>query len=303
MRRNPIICRTIKRDGNKSTFTLNGKQSNRSQVLKFAQSFSIQIDNLCQFLPQDKVSEFAALTPVELLHSTQRAAAGPEMLEWHENLKALGSEQKKLQTDNSGDKDLLANLQNRQDAQRNDVEKVREKAQVKRKIEILESFRPIAAYREHTQQFRLVREEKDRLEQELKELKAALEPSMQSVNAKAEYFSQIETVSKYKRRQLDRADSAAKDIAGKIDQHERSIKDLSAQVEAEKKSGQSSRQESNKISQNLNRLRRQLEEEPAEFDVDYYNEKIVSAAMVMRVVLTCTAGEAPRVERGRGQGR
>lgn len=277
MRQNPVICRTIKRDGNKSTFTLNGKQSSRSQVLKFAQSFSIQIDNLCQFLPQDKVSEFAALTPVELLHSTQRASAGPKMLEWHENLKELRSEQKKLQTDNTGDRDLLANLQNRQEAQRNEVEKVREKTQVKRKIEILESFRPIAAYREHSHQYRQVKDDKERLEQELEDLKATLEPSMQSVNAKEEYCSQIDAVAKYKRRQLDRADTAAKDIDAKIDQHERSIKDLGAQVEAEKKSGQSSRQESNKISQSLNRLRRQLEEEPAELDVDYYNDKIVSA--------------------------
>lgn len=92
------------------------------------------------------MSEFAALTPVELLHSTQRAAAGPEMIEWHESLKKLRAEQKKLQLDNQSDKDLLANLENRQEMQRVDVERMRQRAQIKRKIEMLEHLRPVIQY-------------------------------------------------------------------------------------------------------------------------------------------------------------
>lgn len=275
-RRNPIICRTIKREGNKSSYTLNGKTVSRSHVLKLAQSFSIQIDNLCQFLPQDKVSEFAALTPIELLHSTQRAAAGPEMIEWHENLKDLRNEQRKLQTDNKNDRDLLANLQNRQEMQRADVERMRQRAQVKRKIEILEGVRPITKYKEYRRHFNEAKENKNALEQELQQLKADLEPALRAVNSKQEYCSQIDEVLRHKKREVSRSDSAASEVATKIEQYESTMKDLDAQIEAERKSGYKHRQEMHKIENSLERLRRQLEEAPAEFDIDSYNEQIVS---------------------------
>ncbi|KAK3700113.1 Structural maintenance of chromosomes protein 5 [Vermiconidia calcicola] len=86
---NPVITtKTDKGDtGNASEYLINGKKANKKRVQELAQSFSIQVDNLCQFLPQDKVVEFAALSPVELLSSTQRAAAPQQMSDWYEQLK------------------------------------------------------------------------------------------------------------------------------------------------------------------------------------------------------------------------
>ena len=195
--RNPVVSRTIKRDGNKSTFTINGKAASRSQVLKLAQSFSIQIDNLCQFLPQDKVSEFAALSPVELLHSTQRAVAGPEMIEWHENLKKLRVEQKRLQGEQKGDRDLLANLENRQELVRADVERMRQRAQIKRRIDMLEFSRPISRFRDNRHAYQEVKERKDEAKAELEVLKKQLEPALRAVNAKQQYYLQINDVVAY----------------------------------------------------------------------------------------------------------
>lgn len=274
-RRNQVICRTIKREGSRSLYTLNGKQTSRSQVLKLAQSFSIQIDNLCQFLPQDKVSEFAALTPIELLNSTQRAAAGPEMIEWHENLKVLRDEQKKLQRENKSDRDMLANLRSRQEMQRPDVERMRQRAQVKRKIEILEGIRPITRYKEHVAYFNEVKQNKNNLEQDLQQLKEDLEPALRAVNSKQRYCSQIDEVIKYKEREVSRAESSVSQIVARIEGYENSTKDLEAQITAEKMNGQKLRLEGNKIHQSIERLKRQLDEEPAEFDIDFYNEKIV----------------------------
>ena len=36
-------------------------------------SLNIQVGNLCQFLPQEKVSEFARMNPQELLENTEKA--------------------------------------------------------------------------------------------------------------------------------------------------------------------------------------------------------------------------------------
>ena len=271
-----MVCRKIKREGNKSTFTLNGKPSSRSQILKLAQTFSIQVDNLCQFLPQDKVSEFAALSPVELLHSTQRAAAGSYMIDWHDNLKKLRAEQKKLLSDIKGDKDLLANLENRQELQRADVERMKQREEIKRRIELLEFARPVSKYRDYHQVFKAAKKRKDDLDLELRELKAEMEPALRAVNAKQDYCLRLDQFVKFKRHQVNDVEEKATKLGKALEQYEDKLKDLDGQIEAEKKSGTASRQEESKVRQAINRIKREMEQKPTDFDVIPFNQKIVS---------------------------
>jgi hypothetical protein len=49
------------------------------------------------FLPQDKVSEFAQMTPQQLLRETQRAAGDVNLTTWHDTLITAGKELKGLQ--------------------------------------------------------------------------------------------------------------------------------------------------------------------------------------------------------------
>ncbi|QGA19542.1 hypothetical protein EYB26_007231 [Talaromyces marneffei] len=271
---NPVIRRVIKFEGNKSTFFIDGKEATRKQVMKLNQKFSIQIDNLCQFLPQDKVSEFAALTPIELLNSTQRAAAGPQMIEWHDDLKRLRAEQKKLLADNKGDRDVLANLKSRQESQRADVERVRERAQIKRRIEILEYARPMAAYKDQVPKWKAIRDRKHQLETEFKELKAEVAPMLVAVNGKQEYFGRTDDLVKFKRREVAAAERAAKEIAARLDGHDETMKNLTRQIDSEKKEGSTYKQQLSTVQQSINRITRQMEDKPEEFDIDAYNEKI-----------------------------
>ncbi|KAI9369411.1 P-loop containing nucleoside triphosphate hydrolase protein [Aspergillus egyptiacus] len=296
--RNPVITRTIKRDGNKSAFTVNGKPANKNQVLKLAHSFSIQIDNLCQFLPQDKVAEFAALTPIELLHSTQRAAAGTEMVELHENLKTLRAEQKRLQADNQSDKDLLANLADRQEMQRADVERMRQRAHIKRRIEVLELCRPIVLYKALHRRFDELKKERENCQRELEALERELEPAMKSVKEKQAYCMKVDAVVKHKQRAVDAADNAATALVRKIEGYEQKIKDMEAEIEAEKKSAARYRQDSIKIDQAINKLQRELSEEPPEFDADWYNERIRQKRRELRDIAE-RAGEIKNVRRPR----
>ena len=48
--KNNIVIRcTIKRDGNKTVFSVNGKPQGKKAVIELCMSLSSQIDNLCQF--------------------------------------------------------------------------------------------------------------------------------------------------------------------------------------------------------------------------------------------------------------
>lgn len=49
------------------------------------------------FLPQDKVSEFAQMTPQQLLRETQRAAGDSNLTKWHDTLITSGKELKAVQ--------------------------------------------------------------------------------------------------------------------------------------------------------------------------------------------------------------
>jgi len=43
------------------------------QVEQLVADLGIQVGNLCQFLPQEKVTDFARMTPQELLENTEKA--------------------------------------------------------------------------------------------------------------------------------------------------------------------------------------------------------------------------------------
>lgn len=57
---------------------------------------NIQVDNLCQFLPQDKVCNFAALSFQDLLKETEKAVGSEAMLQLHNQLIDLRKQEKEL---------------------------------------------------------------------------------------------------------------------------------------------------------------------------------------------------------------
>jgi len=50
------------------------------QVEQLVANLGIQVGNLCQFLPQEKVTDFARMTPQELLENTEKAVRIPDLI-------------------------------------------------------------------------------------------------------------------------------------------------------------------------------------------------------------------------------
>lgn len=84
------VKRRLVRDkrGGGAEYWLNDKQCSEHAVRQYVQGMNIQLDNLCQFLSQERVEKFAALKPVMLLHETIRAIDG-KLLNLLEQLKSL----------------------------------------------------------------------------------------------------------------------------------------------------------------------------------------------------------------------
>nr|CAH7727097.1 unnamed protein product [Callosobruchus chinensis] len=70
----------------RSAWKLDNRSVKLEDVLNFIKEYNIQVDNLCQFLPQDKVQDFAKLNKQELLKETQKALCRFDLLEKQEQL-------------------------------------------------------------------------------------------------------------------------------------------------------------------------------------------------------------------------
>jgi structural maintenance of chromosomes protein 5 len=236
---------------------------------------NIQIDNLCQFLPQDKVVEFAAMTPIELLQSTQRAAAGPEMLQFHEDLKKLRAHQKELLSSSKGDREVLANLEGRQEMQRGDVERLKQRDEIKRKVAWMEKCRPIPKYQEAKARVRAAKERKNVLTAELRTLTAEVAPALRRVNEKQNYEGQVRKALQHGKELFDKADRNAENIMKKTADFEQKLKDSEGMVEAEKRSVQTKKEDKKRVQGTIARIRKQMEKEPEPFDPKAANDRMV----------------------------
>ncbi|KAL8949981.1 MAG: hypothetical protein Q9222_003959, partial [Ikaeria aurantiellina] len=273
-RRNPVIRCNIKRENNKSVFSIDGKPSNKKAVIELCRSFTIQIDNLCQFLPQDKVVEFAAMTPIELLRSTQRAVAPQEMLDMHEELKEHRQKQKSIQAKVQGDQDALDNLENRQRMQADDVQRMRDREVIKERVRLLELSRPFAMYKQEHRKHNEAKIRKRDAALELEQMERDVEPALRAMNEKQAYAQQVEAG----RNERSTMVQDAEKTVGNIDRRLKGLSDrkaeLDAEVEAEKNAGKESRKEIARLEQNIVRLKRQIEEQPPDLDISGYNERI-----------------------------
>ncbi|ODV63523.1 DNA repair ATPase SMC5 [Ascoidea rubescens DSM 1968] len=70
----------------KSQWYLDDAQVNETTIRKKISSLNIQLNNLCSFLPQDKIVEFAKLKPEELLLETERCLNNGSLEVIHKNL-------------------------------------------------------------------------------------------------------------------------------------------------------------------------------------------------------------------------
>jgi len=69
---NFLIKRIIYKD-NRNDWFLNERQIKLKDIEELVAELNIQVANLCQFLPQEKVSEFARMNAQELLENTEKA--------------------------------------------------------------------------------------------------------------------------------------------------------------------------------------------------------------------------------------
>lgn len=105
-----------------SKWTVNQRPVNEKSVRALVKSLNIQLDNLCHFLPQERVAEFAGLSPEKLLLEIERTLGNGHLREEHEKLIQKDNEVTQL-------KDRISSLEGRLETISREKEEIEQEAQ------------------------------------------------------------------------------------------------------------------------------------------------------------------------------
>ncbi|KAK5175055.1 Structural maintenance of chromosomes protein 5 [Saxophila tyrrhenica] len=270
---NPVITTRITKDGNKAEFAIDQKKSNKKGVQQLARSFSIQVDNLCQFLPQDRVVEFAGLSPEALLVHTQRAAAPEHMSEWHDSLKDMRKEQRSQQQEQQKLLESLKQDEGRQRLQEADVIRMRERSELQQRQATLEKLRPFPKYAAAVARHLEAKNRKKEAERELRRLEARLQPNLHAVQAKEAYHERVGKVVSLRQRLAQRQEGTVSDNRKKIVEISEKIDDCTNEIQTEKQNNKAVHEKANRLKREISALQRHMENPPEPFDPAEMNER------------------------------
>ncbi|CAO2651146.1 Nn.00g094430.m01.CDS01 [Neocucurbitaria sp. VM-36] len=273
MGRNPVVQRIIRKEDNKSQFLLNGKRVAQNAVTTMARAFSIQIDNLCQFLPQDRVVEFAKMTDVDRLRETQRAAAPPHMVEWHDQLKVLRTEEKGLETKQQNERNHLERLEKQQNATRADVERWHQREGLLQKSKCLKKVKPIIEIRLRKSDLNQAKEDLRTARRELEQINADVEPVRLAQAEMETYRDRIEQVVKLRKNRVEMIKTQADKLVTKIQKDKQAVLDFADEVKGEVNSKKGREQDLVRINGAITGLERQRQEQPVEYDAETYEQR------------------------------
>lgn len=278
--KNFVIKVQIRREQNNQKWWLNGKESNHKTVQMLMRKFKIQVDNLCQFLPQDRVVEFAACTPVDLLRETLRAAAPEEMLAWQKQLQDLDKDKKELEQSTHADEETLRNLENRQQGLQTDVDRLQEREEIIEQVNNLKSALVFAKYKEARTRFKDAKEQKKLAERSLGRLERDAGPSLEAVNAKQLYAQRIDEAISGRRAALKNAEDVTKKLARDASTASEKLKEFENRIEAERKGFDAKRKELAQSKSKITSLQAELRSRPEEFNPSDFNQKIVRVSSI-----------------------
>ncbi|KAK2600911.1 hypothetical protein N8I77_010409 [Diaporthe amygdali] len=273
-RANYVIRLIINREDNTRKFTLNGRDATHKQIQHVTRQLRIQIDNLCQFLPQDKVAEFAGLNSVELLTRTLQAAAPEVIIEQQNSLKQLFDEQKAISRQLETDAETLRGWETRQQGLQADVERLREREQIQARVADLSEARLVLDYDEKRKLFSECRDNKRKAQDRQRRLEERCAPSLQDVNLKQEYQKRVHGAFEARQRRGKEVEQDLLKIVSNIEKIDEGIETLANKKSAERESWEAKKKQISTARSKINQLEGQYRSNHYEFNAAEWNHKI-----------------------------
>ncbi|XP_068188247.1 structural maintenance of chromosomes protein 5 [Antennarius striatus] len=223
---NLIINREIHVESNQSLWMLNGKHCNQKTVEEEVKSLRIQVNNLCQFLPQEKVGEFAKMSKIELLEATEKSVGPPEMYEDHCELKNFRNKERELENVVKEKANFLEKARQRNERNKHDVNRYYEKKRHLDVIELLDKKKPWVEYETTRKELEDVKKERDEAKKHLLTLKQAQAPMLRKIQRIDEQLKPTEAQMEAKNAAIKEASLKCKQKQDQLDRKHKEIEDI-----------------------------------------------------------------------------
>ncbi|XP_064147299.1 structural maintenance of chromosomes protein 5 isoform X2 [Loxodonta africana] len=223
---NLVITREIDVAKNQSFWFINKKSTTQRVVEEQIAALNIQVSNLCQFLPQDKVGEFAKLTKIELLEATEKSVGPPEMYRYHCELKNFREKEKQLETACKEKTDYLEKMIQRNERYKQDVERFYERKRHLDLIEMLEAKRPWVEYENVRQEYEEVKQARDQVKEEVRKLKEGQIPITHRIDEIEKQRHNLEARIKEKATDIKEASQKCKQKQDVLERKDKHIEEL-----------------------------------------------------------------------------
>ncbi|XP_034001220.1 structural maintenance of chromosomes protein 5 [Trematomus bernacchii] len=223
---NVVIHREIHVENNQSLWMLDGKICSQKAVEEVVKALQIQVGNLCQFLPQEKVGEFAKMSKIELLEATEKSVGPPEMFTYHCELKNFRTKERELENIVKEKASFLEKAKQRNERNKHDVKRYYEKKRHLDVIVLLDQKKAWVEYETTRKELEGVKKERDEAKKQLSALKQAhapmlkkiqlienqLKPSEAQIKAKTDAIKEASLKCNQKKDQLDRKNKEIENI-------------------------------------------------------------------------------------------
>ncbi|RPD67470.1 P-loop containing nucleoside triphosphate hydrolase protein [Lentinus tigrinus ALCF2SS1-7] len=173
---NLVIRRLLSSSSKIAPFVLNGKSASGKEINARMAELNVQVNNLCAFLPQDRVAEFARMSPQQLLRETQRAAGNENLTSWHDTLISSGKELRTIQDAVNADREQLKTMEDRNANLERDVRRYEERRALEKKIQLLELIVPFKEYYEARDVYRQLKPQRTEAVRNVRRLEARNKP-------------------------------------------------------------------------------------------------------------------------------
>ncbi|CDQ64147.1 unnamed protein product [Oncorhynchus mykiss] len=223
---NLVINREIHVENNQSTWLLNGKHSSQKTVEEEVKALQIQVSNLCQFLPQEKVGEFAKMTKIELLEATEKSVGPPEMYEFHCELKTFRTKERELENVCKEKASALEKFKQRNERNKHDVERYYEKKRHLDNIKMLEKKKPWVEYETARKELEGVKKSREDAKKQLKTVRESQAPMLKKIQHIDSQLRPIENQMKDKTVSIREASQKCKQKQDQLDRKHREIEDI-----------------------------------------------------------------------------
>ncbi|NXY15811.1 SMC5 protein, partial [Atrichornis clamosus] len=249
---NIIITREIHVVSNASVWFINRNPATLKTVEEQIAALNIQVDNLCQFLPQDKVGEFAKLSKTELLEATEKSVGSPELYQFHCELKHFREKERELEvnkhfreTESSDCRKIIINfgmrsnrnvcrektislekMKQRVERYKQDVERYHECKRHVDLIEMLERKRPWVEYESVREQHEEVKQTRNQVKKELKYLKEIQAPLTKKIQETEENLRSLDAKTRDNAAEIKDISQKCKEKRDALDMKDKQIEEI-----------------------------------------------------------------------------